>query len=224
MLREGCPLDLGNVLVIDFTRPALVRGNVGWSTRRIPVSTVYEHDGIDYDDANMAESSGHRQRGGLLPFIFGDVVHLHIGNGILLCPASDDVKIPITVQAYDRVVNSHRHIRATVPALPLWLVHGNIGDRSLSASAIDGVAAQQENLTPGTNCRGSDPASGPWHGVQLAPFPGAQVENKGAVGDRIPSLFRADAHEGIETFMLAGLYTRHSIVRAGERKWRDLCD
>jgi len=108
--------------------------------------------------------------------------------------------------------------------VPLWLVHGNIGDRGLSASAIDGVAAQQQNLTPGTDRRGSDPASGPWHGVQLAPFPGAQVENKGAVGDRIPSLFRADAHEGIETFMLPGFYTYHSIVRAGQRKWRDLCD
>src|ERR1700756_2096812 len=224
MLRERCPLDLGDVLVIDFTHPALVRGNVGWSARWIPVSTVHQHDGVVYDAARMPENSRSRERGRLLPFIFGDVVHLHIGNGVLLCPASDDVEITITVQAHGRVVNSHRQIRATVPAVQLWLVHGNISDRGLSASAIDGIAAQQENLTAGTDRRGSEPASGSGHGVQLAPFPGVQVENKGAVGDRIPSLFRADAHEGIETFMLPGFYTYHSIVRAGERKWRDLCD
>src|SRR4029077_1611662 len=116
MLRERCPLDLGDVLVIDFTHPALVRGNVGGSARRIPVSTVHEHDGVVYDAAGMPEYSRARQRGGLLSFIFSDVVHLHHGICLLLHPTSDDVEITIMVQAHDRVVNSYRQIRATVPA------------------------------------------------------------------------------------------------------------
>src|SRR5580693_9053665 len=195
MRRQFAPFNFDWVFLVDLAQPALIRSHIARTVRRARLGAVYDHDSLAGYATREAEDGCARERSGLTPGIFFDVVNLNIVDWTFFRSSADQVDEAVMRYSHGRAVHGDGNVLAAMP-VAFFDVNIHIGNCDFIALGIQHIPAHKNNLVLSSSRRCTQAAANSWHGAAQMPLGAGECHHVDLIGDVVPCFPGANSHYG----------------------------